>query len=219
MSSPVSRRRFLAGTGIAAVAAVAGGGCSGDDGERSDAAGAGPPPAPGATVDNDVALAQLAGGLEKLAVDTYTALVTAARDGKLGDVPPAVEELVATAREHHEVHLRSWNTVLKAAGRPEVATPNAALKPTVDRLFEEASDASAAARLALTLENIASHTYNKAIPTVRDKGVVKLAAQMQVVDQQHIAVLRYVLGAYPVGTEDLSETGVAFQPTDKAAAG
>ena len=37
------------------------------------------------------------------------------------------------------------------------------------------------------------------------------------VDQQHISILRYALGSYPVGTGDLAQTTVTFQPTDKAA--
>lgn len=214
----VSRRRFLIGTGLAAGVALAASAC-GDDDEASTGAGDQPATTQAQKANNDLAVAQLAAGLEKLAVDTYTAALTAATGGKLGEVPPAVAEYVTTAKAHHEVHLSSWNSVLRGAGRPEVTAPNATLKPTVDNMFAQVKDAGGAAKLALTLEDIASQTYNKATPTLSNKDAIKLAGQIQVVDQQHIAILRYALGSYPVGTSDLNQMTVAFQPTDKAASG
>lgn len=217
---PVSRRRFL-GVAGAAVLAVAAGACTGDDdaGEATGGAGEQATTTQVRTADNDAAVAHLGAGVERLAVDIYAAILTAAAAGRLGVVPPAVEELVTAAKEHHEVHLSSWNAVLRRAGRPDVTAPNAALKAFFDETFADVTDAGDATRLALTIENIASQTYNKAIPRLRDQGAVRLAAQIQVVDQQHIATLRYVLGAYPVGTGDLNRRTVAFQPTDLAASG
>ena len=215
----VSRRRFLVGTGVAAGLALAASACGNDDDEESTGGGQSTQTTQAQSANNDLAVAQLAAGLEKLAVDTYTAALSAATGGKLGTVPDAVAQYVTTAKAHHEVHLSSWNSVLKSAGRPEVTAPNATLKPTVDSMFAQVKDVAGAAKLALTLEDIASQTYNKAIPTLSNKDAVKLAAQIQVVDQQHISILRYALGSYPVGTADLAQTTVTFQPTDKAAAG
>lgn len=216
-SASVSRRRFLVGTGLAAGLAIAASAC-GDDDDGEESTG-GQATSTTQAANNDLATAQLAASLEKLAVDTYAAALTAATGGKLGAVPPAVAEFVTTAKAQHEVHLSSWNAVLRGAGRPEVTAPNARLKPTVDSMFAQVKDAGGAAKLALTLEDIASQTYNKAIPTLANKDAIKLAAQIQVVDQQHIAILRYALGSYPVGTADLTQTTVTFQPTDKAASG
>ena len=217
----VSRRRFLAGTGAAAGLALAAGACTGGG---ADANG-GNTPGPGQPVTTrrpratgDLAVAELGAGLEKLAVDTYAATLAAAGGGRLGDVPPLVAELVATARAHHEVHLSSWNTMLRAGGRPPVTEPNAGLKPLIDKMFAEVSDAPGAARLALVLEDIAAQTYNRAIPTLRAREAIRLAAQMQVVDQQHISILRYVVGLYPVGSGEVQGSR-AFQPTDRAASG
>ncbi len=218
-SPSLSRRRLLIGTGLAAGVALAASACGGDDEEAGTDAGQQPSTTQAQRASNDLAVAQLAAGLEKLAVDTYGAALTAATGGKLGEVPPAVAEFVTTAKAHHEVHLSSWNSVLKGAGRPEVTAPNATLKPTVDSMFAQVKDAGGAAKLALTLEDIASQTYNKAIPTLGNKDAIKLAAQIQTVDQQHIAILRYALGAYPVGSADLNQMTVSFQPTDKAASG
>lgn len=217
-SASVSRRRFLVGTGMAAGLAIAASACgSDDDDEESTGAGGQSSTTAAQAANNDLATAQLAASLEKLAVDTYAAALTAATGGKLGTVPPAVAEFVTVAKAQHEVHLSSWNAVLKGAGRPEVTAPNAKLKPTVDSMFAQVKDAAGAAKLALTLEDIASQTYNKAIPTLISKDAIKLAAQIQVVDQGHIAILRYALGSYPVGTGDLAQTSSTFQPTDKAA--
>jgi len=214
----LGRRRFLVGTGLAAGLALAATACGNDEDEESTGAGQSPIPQ-AQDAGNDLAVAQLAAGLEKLAVDTYAAALAAATSGKLGTVPPAVAEYVTTAKAHHEVHLSSWNQVLTAAGRPEVTMPNAALKPTVDNMFAQVEDVAGAAKLALTLEDIASQTYNKAIPTLSNDDAVKLAGQIQVVDQQHIAILRYALGSYPVGTSDLNQMTVTFQPTEKAVSG
>ena len=218
-AASVSRRRFLVGTGMAAGLALAASACGSDDEEETTGGGQSTATTTAQAVNNDLAVATLAAGLEKLAVDTYTAALTAATGGKLGEVPPAVAEFVTVAKAQHEVHLSSWNAVLKGAGKPEVTTPNAKLKPTVDSMFAQVKDAAGAAKLALVLEDIASQTYNKAIPTLISKDAIKLAAQIQVVDQQHIAILRYALGSYPVGTGDLTQTTIVFQPTDKAATG
>jgi hypothetical protein len=63
----------------------------------------------------------------------------------------------------------------------------------------------------LLLEQTASDTYLSAIPTLKSKDAITLAGQLQVVDQEHAAVLHYVLGEYPVPD--------VFQTTDKAFSG
>jgi rubrerythrin len=212
----VSRRRFLAGTGMAAGLAVATVACGKD--KKGAAAGSGSQSSTSTTAQgpSDIDVAALAAGLEKLAVDTYTAALAAATAGKLGAVPPAVAELVTTAQKQHQEHLDAWNRLLTGAGRPAVNTPNAKYKGIVDPMLTSAKTVADAANLALTLEDIAAQTYLKAIPDLKSKDAVQLAAQIQVVDQQHQAILRYALGLYPVG----SGTDPAikdFQPTDKAA--
>lgn len=213
----ISRRRFLAGTGVAAGLAVAAA-CSKDKGDGKTASGSGSqsstPTTAGGSSDLDVAA--LAAGLEKLAVDTYAAALTAATAGKLGTVPPAVAEYVSTAQAQHQAHLDAWNKVLAGAGKPAVNTPNAKYKAVVDPMLNSAKTVVDAANLALTLEDIAAQTYLKAIPTLQNKDAVQLAAQIQVVDQQHQAILRYALGLYPVGSG--TDPNIKdFQPTDKAA--
>jgi hypothetical protein len=200
----VSRRRFLTGASVAAGVAVVGVACGKDD---KKVAGAGAAQtasttattAAGGTSDLDVAMA--AAGLEKLATDTYKSALDAATSGKLGDaVPPAVAEFVTTAMKQHQEALDNWNKVITAAGRPAVTTPSASLKPAVDGAFAKVKDVPGAATLALRLEDYASQTYQSVLPTLRSADAIRLAAQINVVGSQHQAILRYVLGLYPVGS-------------------
>lgn len=204
-STNLNRRRFLGTVGAAAGVAVMVAAC-GDDDETDSTTGttaAGSTMTTAAGSSGDIAIAELAAGLEKLAVDTYTAAGAAAGANKLGAVPPAVGAFVTTALAHHTEHLAEWNKVLKSAGRPEVTAANAKLKPIVDerlagRGAKPVKDVASAAQLALDLEEIASDTYFSAIPKLKSKDAIKLAGQILVVDQQHQAILLYALGQYPV---------------------
>jgi len=199
----VSRRRFLAGTGAVAGVALVTAACGDDDDDAAEEPGA------GGGAEGDLAVAKLAAGLEVLAVEAYTAALDAATSGALGAVPPAVATYVTTAKSHHEEHRDAWNAVITGAGEDEVTEPNATLKPTVDNGLAAATTVADAANLALTLENIASQTYLSAIPTLSSADAIMQAGQIQVVDQQHIAVLLFALGMYPVPE--------VFQKTDQAA--
>ncbi|MBA3302705.1 MAG: ferritin-like domain-containing protein, partial [Acidimicrobiia bacterium] len=137
-------------------------------------------------------------GLEVLAVGTYGAALEAAQSGALGEVPPAVAEYVTTAQAHHQAHLDAWNGVITGAGEAEVTEPPADLKATVDEQFAGVTDVAGAAELALLLEQTAADTYLAVIPTLEGTDAIKLASTIQPIDMQHAAVLRYVLGQYPV---------------------
>lgn len=211
----ISRRGLLAGAGIigAGLVATACGGTKRMGSASPESAGPGvgaaPTKAPAKPVPakpapakapsaQDVAIAQLAAGLEVLAVGTYRAALDAAGAGALGAVPPAVAEFATTAMAQHQAHLDAWNKVLTDNGAAAVTTPNATLKPTVDTAFAGVKDVGGAAMLALMLEQIAAATYLSAQPVLTDTAAIKLAGSIQVVDAQHVAVLLFVLGQYPV---------------------
>jgi hypothetical protein len=109
---------------------------------------------------------------------------------------------------HHQAARDKWNGILSSAKAQPVTDPPATLKATFDGLLARASDADGLARLALQLEQIVSDTYLAAIPVLQSKDAVTLAGQLQVVDQEHIAILHYILGGYPSPN--------SFQNTDKA---
>jgi len=194
----ISRRRFL-GVGAAGAAVVStgavglacGGGGGSDDGSDSTT-----PTVP--LLTGDVAVADLAARLENLAIDTYDDLIDAASGGKTGVVPALVGAVVTLARAQHVEHLAEWNKVIRAAGNPEVNTPDVGLKPTIDSALVQVTDVGGIARLALLVEEILADTYLKSIPVLVDKESVRVAAQILVTDQQHQVLLRYALGENPV---------------------
>lgn len=158
----------------------------------------------------DLEVAGIAASLEVLAVGTYKAALAAATAGSLGEVPPAVAEFVTVAMAHHQAHLDAWNTVLTGAGGAAVTEPNATLKPVVDEEFAKVTDVAGAASLALMLEEIAASTYLNAQNVLTDKDAIMLAGSIQIIDAQHVSILLYVLGEYPVPD--------VFATTDLAAA-
>nr|MBA3488225.1 ferritin-like domain-containing protein [Longispora sp. (in: high G+C Gram-positive bacteria)] len=195
LSTPaaVNRRRFLVGSAVVAMgAALAACGDDNEDGGTTTGTPTTTKPTTGnAGEAGDLAVAELAAGLEVLAVNTYQGALEAATAGKLGTVPPAVATYATTALAHHKEHLAAWNKVLTGAGKNEVTTPNATLKPVVDAEFAKVKDVGGVANLALMLEDIAAQTYLKAIPTLTSKDAIKLAGSIQVVDQQHQSILLY----------------------------
>lgn len=208
-----TRRGFLAFAGLGAAGAMLAGCGSSDDTTSSTASSAAGTAAGGAATSGaanvDLDTATFAAGIEVLAVQTYTAAAGVASSGALGTVPPAVGEYVGTALAHHQAALDKWNAVLKAGGKPAVTEPNPKLKLTVDAAFAKVTNVGDAAALALMLEEIAAATYQKAVPTLTDKAATELAGSLQIIDAQHVAILLFVAGQYPV-----PET---FAKTEKAA--
>jgi len=208
-----SRRWFLG-----AAAAVAAGGvlaaCSKDDSKVTTTSATGAPAATSTTAPSgaaDAKVAALAAGLEVLAVQTYKAALDAATANKLGTVPAAVATFAKTAMSHHQTALDTWNKVLTSGGQPAVSTPPASLKATVDGKFAQVKDVTGVAELALLLEQTAADTYLSATKSLTSKDALTTAGALQSVDQEHAAILLYVLGKYPV--PDI------FQKTDKAFTG
>jgi hypothetical protein len=190
----LTRRGFL-GAAAAAVAVGVGTACGGGGGgdASSETTLETRPPLVG-----DAAVADLHARLENLAIDTYGALLTTASAGKLGPVPALVGAVLDAAKTQHTEHLAVWNGVMRAAGKPEVNTPDPGLKPTLDSMLAQVTDVEGAARLALLLEEILADTYLKSIPTLLDKEAVRSAALILATDQQHQVLLRLVLGDDPL---------------------
>ena len=57
---------------------------------------------------------------------------------------------------------------------------------------------SGLAKLSLDLENVAAATYLSSIDVIQDSRTIGIAASIQPVEMQHAAILRFVLGQYPV---------------------
>ncbi|MGI8759229.1 MAG: ferritin-like domain-containing protein [Acidimicrobiales bacterium] len=201
--SPLSRRRVLLGGGVATLGVIAAAcGTDRDPFVLQDD----PDPSltttrPGSSNGGgggDAAVAMTAASLEVLAVNTYDAALGAAGEGALGEVPPAVAEFATTAKAHHEAARDAWNELLGSLGAEAVSDPPPALATTVNDMFAEVTDVVGVARLALLLEQTAADTYFAVIPSLANAQALELAATIQPIDMQHAAILRYVLGEYPV---------------------
>jgi hypothetical protein len=228
----LTRRNLLAGAGLIGAGLVA----SACGTNKARISGADPTPAAGNAVGappplraaptrpavkaapsaQDVQIAQLAAGLEVLAVGTYKAALDAATAGSLGTVPPAVAEFATVAMQHHQAHLDAWNKVLTTNGAQSVTAPNATLKPTVDQAFAGVKDVAGVAMLAVMLEQIAAATYLSAQGVLTDKDAIKLAGSIQIVDAQHVSVLLFVMGMYPV-PDTFAKVDMAAAPGGTAA--
>jgi Ferritin-like domain len=213
IGSPLTRRGFLVATGATGAAVVAvttlGGGTAGGASTR---AGAMSSRRKGGGGNKDLETAAFAASLEVLAVGTYGAALDAATAGSLGPVPPAGAEFVTTAMAQHQAQLDRWNEVLTTNGEPEVTDPDPDLKATVDEEFGNVTDFVGAAELARTLEQTAAATYLEAIPTLKSPDAIELAGSINVIDMQHVAVLNFVLGEYPV-PDTFASTDAAAQPS------
>lgn len=162
------------------------------------------------SAENDLKLGAFAASLEVLAVNTYGAALDAAGKGALGEVPPAVAEYVTVAQKQHQAQLDRWNELLTGAGAEEVTAPPADLEATVNEEFGKVKDVAGAAKLARDLEQIAAATYLSVIPLLATEDPIRLAASIQPIDMQHVAILNFALGEYPVPD--------TFATTDKAVA-
>ena len=149
----------------------------------------------------------MAAALENLAVLAYDTGLKAAGAGKLGKVPPAVATFAQTAMAQHQDHANGWNAFLSRNKLAVVtATPLTITAPEVAKL-KAVKDVAGLARFALALENIAVATYIGAAEDVSDASGIATAASIAPVEAQHVAILRYVLGEYPVSTSIPSSKG------------
>jgi hypothetical protein len=206
----LSRRRFLVGSGALALGGVALAACGSSSKKSSTATTAGGSPG---TLTGDLQIAAMAASLEVLAVQTYQAGLSAAQAGKLGAVPPAIDDFAKTVMSHHQQHADAWNSILTGAGKTKVSKPDPVVKPQVDQMFGQVKDVPGLARLALQLEDIAAATYLNGIGVIQDNKAVAIAASIQPIEMQHAAILNFVLGQYPV-PNTFAKTDGARPPSD-----
>lgn len=204
-----SRRSFLMGGGAAALGSLALAAC----GSSSKKTGNPPKPAgtgvtsststgqsgAGGQLTGDMAVAGTAASLENLAVAAYMMGIQAATANKIGAVPPAVVTFAETAMAQHKAHAGAFNSVLTGANKPAVTKPDPAVLPAVQASFAKVTDVSGLAMLALELENVAANTYMKDLGMdLTSPQLIGALATIQPVERQHVSILYFVLGMYPV---------------------
>ncbi|MGB9376567.1 MAG: ferritin-like domain-containing protein [Mycobacteriales bacterium] len=192
--APSSRRTFLMGSGVA-LGGLALAACSNT--KSSGSAGAASPSATATAGKDNAALATNA-SLENLAVFAYDSALKAAPSGKFGKVPAAVAGFATNAMKQHAEHAQAFNAALTNAGGKAFTAPNPALAATVTAEFGKLKDVAGLAKLALLLENTAGQTYTKQMGTLSSPEALAAVATIAPVEQQHAAILSFVLGMYPV---------------------
>ncbi|MEU1130104.1 ferritin-like domain-containing protein [Streptomyces sp. NPDC005900] len=203
----VARRRFLIGAG-ASAAALALAACGGDS-DGSTGTPSKSPSGSGGTYTGDLKVVALAAALENQAVGAYQAALKAAKDGKLGKVPPVFATFAQTAMDQHKDHADAWNAILASADKPKITGTPLSNHDDVTKALGKVKDVPGVAKLALRLEDQATQTYVFAASNVKSKGGIETAATIAPVEAMHSAILHYVLGQYPVPDD--------FIGTDKAA--
>ena len=212
-----TRRNFLVGAG-AAVGGLVLAACSskssttGTTGTTA-AGGSGTSAASGLT--GDLAVANLAAGLENLAVQTYQKAIDAVTSNQLQGIPPAIVTFAMTAQKQHKDHAAAWNSILTSASKPAQSGVDITVRDAyVTPMFPTVKDAGTLGTFALGLEDAAAATYLFGIQNaLTDPGAIKIAASIQPVEMQHSAILNLVLGKYPVPNSFAQTTGHA-NPTD-----
>ncbi|HEX3606600.1 MAG TPA: ferritin-like domain-containing protein [Candidatus Dormibacteraeota bacterium] len=209
-----TRRNFLRG-GLVTAGALGGGAVlAACGGSNAPAANAGASASSGATSQSvDLTVARLAASLEVLAVNTYQTVLDAAGKGALGTVPPAVATFVTTAKMQHTDHASAWNSALTGAGLAAQTAPDPHYNKVVQGALPTVKTVVDAARLALTLETVAVETYTAGSGLVTDKKNRLVALTIAPVEAQHVAILHYVLGQYPV-PDSFIKTDMAASPSD-----
>lgn len=186
-----TRRNFLRG-GIVTAGALGGGAVLAACGGAATGSTTTP------TASGDLKVAQLAASLEVLAVSTYNTALTAAGKGSFGVVPPAFATFATTAKLQHQDHENGWNSALQKAGLPAQTAPDPKYSQVVNNALPGLKTIADVANLALTLETVAVETYTMGASAVTAKANRAVALSIAPVEAQHVAILNFVLGTYPV---------------------
>lgn len=213
-----SRRAFLAG-GSAVVGGLLLASCS----SSSDGATPSSTSSTGSGGEGkaDISALSTDASLEALAVFAYGAALTAAPKGQFGKtVPAAVATFATVAKQQHMDHLNAFNAAITGAGGTAYTKPDPALAATVQAMFAKINNVVDLAKLALTLENTAAATYIKQMAELTSPAALSAVATIAPVEQQHSAILNFVIGEYPVPDTfvklDKTATSLGARPSNEA---
>jgi hypothetical protein len=194
-----SRRTIIMAGGLT-VGGLALAAC-GSSSKKSGATGSGASTAPAAAdgkLTGDFRVVGLAAALENAAVFAYGEGIKAATAGKLGDVPKVVVKFATTAMAQHKEHGLAWNGFLQSNGKKAITDIPLTIVPDVQKGLAAVKDVPGLATFALGLEEIAAATYITGAAGVSVPAGVATTLSIAPVEAQHAAILRFVLGKYPV---------------------
>ena len=168
-------------------------------------------PASDQLADPDLTVAAFLAGVEVLAVNAYTTVRSVWTAGTLGDPPPALASGIDTVLGHHQAALLAWNDSLTQAGQPAVAAAPVQATASVEVQLESAADAAGVARVLFSLERLVAATYLDALSSLASQHAIRLAGSILCVDRQHMAVMLFAVGSYPI-PETFATTDFAYVP-------
>jgi hypothetical protein len=189
--TPIDRRRFLLLAGGTAAGSGLLAGCGGPSPER-------PPddrPVPTSPdhLEGDLSVAALLVSMENLLVALYQEGID--NKEKFGELPPPILALVTTAQRQHREHAAAWNGILTGAGKTGITGVNLTVKAAnVDVPLARAREYGALLTIGHDLGNLTGITYQAAMGALSNVAALKVAASIQAVEHEHVAVLNLLLG-------------------------
>lgn len=209
MPATVSRRTLVAGGGLLATGLFTAS-CAGTRPRFSPMVTAAALTGP--QLRGDLQRVALAASLENLAVGLYGESQRVLASGKLGS-NPAVTTFAQAVQEQHSDHAGAWNALLATASKPKVTGPDPILKPQIDKAFAQVGDLSSLIELMLVVERTMAATDLQALGTMQTPDAIAAAAVIYPVEMQHAAMLRFLLGQYPV-PDAFAQSDLARPATD-----
>jgi hypothetical protein len=205
MSGTVSRRVVL-GWG---AAGLLGAGVLGACTDAPPAPPAGPPSgtsAPSTTTTparpvyvGDQRGVALCAALAALAASLYSGAVTAAGDGRLGQVPGVVTSFLSGAGAQHTEHAAAWNALLTAAGLPAVTGTPLSVETERRATLGRATAPTDLLSFAVDVEASVGATIIARAGEFTDARAAALAATVAPVSSMHGATAGFLLGR-PTGS-------------------
>ncbi|MGH9189619.1 MAG: ferritin-like domain-containing protein [Acidimicrobiales bacterium] len=143
----------------------------------------------------DVQILQTASSLERLAVDTYDAVLKT-NLGKVRDLPgtagKVMETFLTTTMQQHEEHKQGFQAQTSALGGVPQDIPNRKFQPIVTAQVPRMVQPVDVVDFAATLEKVATDTYLLNLTMLEDKRSKQIMASVMGVEAQHLATLRAV---------------------------
>jgi rubrerythrin len=145
----------------------------------------------------DVQILQTASSLERLAIDTYAALLApgGAAGATLAAVAPpaardAISSFLTTTMSQHGDHLRALQAQTAALGGATQNAPNSRFQQAMASQLAGLTDPKTLVDVAAALEKVATDTYLTNLSVLQDRRSKEIVAGLMAVEAQHLATLR-----------------------------
>lgn len=145
--------------------------------------------------------AALMASIENLLVYTYSSLKTQASNFA---IPSCILSLMDSAEIDHQDHINNWNNFLQQNHQKPISSLDPSLHSVIDTQIGALPKHSAAnfqtkaMALVSQLEQVCAATYQNCLQLKLPASVISLSAQTQGIELQHVAILEFFLGQYPI---------------------